>query len=35
MVPSSNSVMEPDFYLNLPQDWTLHTARMFLEDVTP
>lgn len=35
MVPSSNSVMEPDFYLNMPAKWTLHTARMFLEDVTP
>lgn len=35
MVPSSNTVMEPDFYCNLPQDWTLHTARMFLEDVNP
>jgi maleate isomerase len=35
MVPSSNTVMEPDFYRNLPHGWTLHTARMFLEDVTP
>jgi maleate isomerase len=35
IVPSSNTVMEPDFYRNLPDNWTLHTARMFLEDVTP
>jgi len=35
MVPSSNTVMEPDFYRNLPLGWTVHTARMFLEDVTP
>lgn len=35
LVPSSNTVMEPDFYRHLPTGWTLHTARMFLEDVTP
>ena len=34
IVPSSNTVMEPDFYRNLPQNITLHTARMYLEDVT-
>ncbi|MBI9046587.1 MAG: aspartate/glutamate racemase family protein [Anaerolineaceae bacterium] len=34
MLPSSNTVMEPDFYHNLPQNCTLHTARMYLEDVT-
>jgi len=34
IVPSSNTVMEPDFYRNLPDGITLHTARMFLEDVT-
>ena len=33
IVPSSNTVMEPDFYRNLPANWTLHTARMFLKDV--
>ena len=33
MVPSSNTVMEPDFYRNLPGNWTLHTTRMFLKDV--
>lgn len=34
IVPSSNTVMEPDFYRNLPEGVSLHTARMFLEDVT-
>ena len=34
IVPSSNTVMEPDFYRHLGQRATLHTARMFLEDVT-
>lgn len=34
MVPSSNTVMEPDFYRHLPQNVALHTARMYLEDVT-
>jgi maleate isomerase len=34
IVPSSNTVMEPDFYRNIPSQWSLHTARMFLEDVT-
>ncbi len=34
IVPSSNTVMEPDFYRRLPAHVTLHTARMFLEDVT-
>jgi len=34
IVPSSNTVMEPDFYRNLPSQWSLHTARMFLENVT-
>lgn len=34
LVPSSNSVMEPDFYADLPDGVTLHTARMFLRDVT-
>lgn len=35
LVPSSNSVMEVDFYRRLPQDATLHTARMYLEHTTP
>ncbi len=34
IVPSSNTVMEVDFYRNLPQDVTLHTARMYLFDTT-
>jgi maleate isomerase len=34
IVPSSNTIMEPDFYRNLPSEWTLHSARMYLEDVT-
>jgi len=34
LVPSSNTVMEPDFYRRLP-DWiTLHTARMHLSRTT-
>jgi maleate isomerase len=35
MVPSSNTMMEPDFTAGLGDDVTLHTARMFLEDTTP
>jgi maleate isomerase len=35
LVPSSNTVMEPDFWRALPPGATLHTARMFLEDTTP
>jgi maleate isomerase len=34
IVPSSNSVMEADFYRRLPADATLHTARMLLEETT-
>ncbi len=34
IVPSSNTVMEVDFYRNLPPDVTLHTGRMFLQDTT-
>lgn len=34
IVPSSNSIMEPDFYRHLPQNITLHTARMYLEKTT-
>lgn len=33
IVPSSNAVMEVDLYRALPQWSTLHTARMFLEEV--
>jgi len=35
IVPSSNTVMEPDLYQNLPNEVTLHTARMFLTSTTP
>jgi maleate isomerase len=35
IVPSSNSVIEVDFYRRLPADATLHTARMYLEKTTP
>ncbi len=31
LVPSTNTVMEPDFYRNAPAGWTVHTARMYLE----
>ena len=34
LVPSSNSVMEVDFYRSLPHDATLHTSRMYLDDTT-
>ena len=34
LVPSSNTVMEVDFYRNLPGHITLHTARMYLEETT-
>lgn len=34
IVPSSNTVIEVDFYQNLPKDITLHTARMYLYDTT-
>jgi len=35
LVPSSNSVMEVDFYRSLPHDATLHTSRMYLDDSMP
>ena len=34
LVPSSNTVMEVDFYRSLPRHITLHTARMYLEETT-
>lgn len=34
LVPSSNTVMEPDFTRELPADVTVHSARMLLCDVT-
>jgi len=35
LVPSSNTVMEVDFYRRLPAGATLHTGRMYLETTTP
>jgi len=35
VVPSSNTVMEVDFYRRLPTEATLHTARMHLVETTP
>ena len=35
LIPSSNTVMEVDFYRRLPASATLHTGRMFLESTTP
>jgi maleate isomerase len=35
IVPSSNTVAEVDFYRRLPNDSTLHTGRMHLEETTP
>lgn len=34
MIPSSNTMMEADFARELPAGWTVHTARMYLEDTT-
>ena len=34
IVPSSNTVMEPDFHRHLGQDGLVSTTRIFLEDVT-
>jgi maleate isomerase len=34
IVPSSNTVVETDFFHHLPPEVTLHTARMFLADTT-
>ena len=31
IVPSTNTVMEPDLYRNLPKNVTVHTSRMLLE----
>jgi len=35
LIPSSNTVMEVDFYRGLPSDLTLHTSRMYMESTTP
>ncbi len=34
LIPSSNSVMEVDFYRSLPHDTTVHTGRMYMVDTT-
>ncbi|MFQ5802602.1 MAG: Asp/Glu racemase [Candidatus Methylomirabilales bacterium] len=34
LIPSSNTVMEVDFYRNLPASVTIHTGRMYLESTT-
>ena len=34
LIPSSNSVMEVDFYRDLPHDTTVHTGRMYMVDTT-
>ena len=34
MIPSSNTMMEPDFASGLPPDATLHTARMHMAETT-
>jgi maleate isomerase len=35
LVPSSNTTVEPEFYRALPASVTLHTARLFLTEITP
>jgi maleate isomerase len=35
LVPSSNTTIEPDFYVMAPRGVTVHTARMRLSEVTP
>lgn len=35
LVPSSNTTVEPEFYRALPANITLHTARLFLTQITP
>ena len=34
LAPSSNTMLEPDFYKNVSENITIHTARMFLEETT-
>ncbi|HEY8684749.1 MAG TPA: Asp/Glu racemase [Chloroflexota bacterium] len=34
LIPSSNTVMEVDFYRNLAHDTTVHTGRMYMVDTT-
>lgn len=35
LLPSSNTTVEPEFYRALPERITVHTARLFLTQVTP
>lgn len=35
LVPSSNTTVEPEFYRALPEDITLHTARLYLTRIEP
>lgn len=35
LIPSSNTVMEPDFWRELPDEVTVHTGRMYMEETTP
>ena len=35
LVPSSNTTVEPEFYRALPREVTLHTARLFLTQISP
>ncbi len=34
LLPSANTVFEPDFYRFIPDGWGVHTARMYLPDTT-
>ena len=34
LIPSSNTTMEPEFYKMLPEEFTIHTARLRLKSVT-
>ena len=34
LLPSSNTTMEPEFYSMAPENITIHSARMLLQDVT-
>ncbi|UOK73321.1 maleate cis-trans isomerase family protein [Ancylobacter polymorphus] len=35
LLPSSNSIQEPDFYRTLPENVTLHATRLTLENIEP
>jgi maleate cis-trans isomerase len=35
LVPSSNTTVEPEFYRALPANVTVHSARLFLTEITP